>query len=83
MRANKSWRRRLSLAMLILSISVFASYCHRPEPELLPVGEARVIAKTEDGNFIVTPAFITLTYDLAFQVQKLTLELEKCREKGD
>ena len=68
--------------MWIFLISLFTSTCHKRDVVLLPVGEAEVVQQLENGNYEVTKAFVILTYDLAYQVKKLELELEKCREKG-
>ena len=69
------------MAILISLISLSVSTCKKPEPVLIPIGDARVVQKLPNGNFEVTPAFVKMTWDLAFKVKKLELELKKEREK--
>lgn len=71
----------MSLAILISLLSLSIGGCKKTEIELVPVGDARVIQKLENGNFEVTPAFVLKLLELAKEVKQLKLELEKCREK--
>lgn len=71
------------MVILIVSISLFLSSCKKPEPRLIAVGDARVVQKLKNGNFEVTPAFVKMTWELAFKVNKLGLELAKCREEKE
>jgi hypothetical protein len=57
-----------------------AESCKEPEPELFPIGEARVVGKTDEGNFIVTPAFIIWAKMMKDRAALLELELKKCQE---
>lgn len=82
MKRDRSFYRQLSLAILILLIALLVSTCSKPVPELIPIGDAKVIAKLENGNFEVTPAFVKTFRELAVKVRLLELKLEKCREKG-
>ena len=69
------------MVMLTLLITCFlVNNCHKPNPQLIPVEDARVLEKIEDGNFIVTPAFILWAYELKAERDLLQLELKKCRE---
>lgn len=68
-------------AIVASSLSLSISGCKRPEPELIPIGDVRVIQKLESGNFEVTAAFVLKLLELAKEVRQLELELEKCREK--
>jgi hypothetical protein len=76
----------------LLSISFFTA-CHEPDPQFIPVGEARVVgtmdggqvalAETEDpaGQYlIVTRAFVLKAANMAMEIRQLRLELKLCRE---
>lgn len=75
------WRLSL-LVTLTLLIAFFSATSCKPHPAVLvPVGDARVVAKLPSGNFEVTPAFIREFGAYKGQVAILELELKKCREE--
>ena len=63
-----------AIVILISCVGLFLTDCRRPDPELVPGGEIDILGFTEDGNVIVTPAFI-LDYKRLKKVE------EKCKEK--
>lgn len=67
--------------ILISSICLLVNTCKKPEPVLIPIGDAKVVQKLPNGNFEVTPAFVKVVWGLAYKVKRLELELAKEREK--
>jgi hypothetical protein len=95
---RRFWRRFkplvLFLSLTLLSLNFFTG-C-RVKPELIPLGDCRIVGKVWDGKvvwevgegpeknaFIVTPAFYYKFAWALAQVDILQLELEKCRAKLD
>lgn len=77
---RRSWSRLLLTATLTLSTLCFSAISCKPDPELIPVGEARVVARLPNGNFEVTPAFILWVNDLRSENALLKLEIAKLKE---
>ena len=70
------------LLAILISLTLSFSVSCKPHPAVLvPVGDARVVAKLPSGNFEVTPSFILEFGAYKGQVAILTLELKKCREE--
>ena len=79
---NRRFLRPSLLATLILLTLFFsATNCRKPEPVLVPIGDAKVVVQLPNGNWEVTPAFILEFGAYKGQVAILTLELKKCREE--
>lgn len=96
MNSKKFWKRSTALvvflSLTLLSVNFFSA-C-KVKPELIPLGDCKIVGKVWDGKvlwepgegpeknaFIVTPAFY---YKLAWaltQVDILRLKLEKCQAK--
>lgn len=74
---NKSLSKVCVLVMLILLISISSLESCKPKPELIPVGEARVIGMLPNGNWEVTPAFLIWVADLKKALEECRKEKEK------
>lgn len=96
MKSKKSWKRlavpALFLSLTLLSLNFFTA-C-RPKPELIPLGDCKIVGKVWDGKvlwepgegpeknaFIVTPAYVYKFAWALYQVEILRLELKKCQAK--
>jgi len=72
------------LAILMLSTLLFsATSCKTKPPVLIPIGDARVVAKLPNGNFEVTPAFIVEFKVRGDEISILKLEIKKLEAKGE
>jgi hypothetical protein len=93
-RQNRQPWLRFSLAIwLLLTLSSASFWSCKPEPELVPIGPVRVVGQINKGIVtygegedpkgdynIVTPAFVLKLIDLAFEVKRLELEIERLKE---
>ena len=80
---RRCWRQSL-LAILTLSMLFFsATTCKTKPPVLIPIGDARVVAKLPNGNFEVTPAFIMEFKTRGDEIFILKLEIKKLETKGE
>jgi len=72
------------MAILTLSTLFFsATTCKTKPPVLIPIGEARVVAKLPNGNFEVTPAFIVEFKARGDEIKFLKLEIKKLEANGE
>ena len=54
--------------------------CCKVDPQLIPVGDARVIQVLDNGNYEVTPAFIIWAFDIKSENDILKLEIKRYKE---
>lgn len=96
MNSKKFWKRSTALALFLsltlLSANFFVG-C-KVKPELIPLGDCRIVGKVWDGKvvwepgegpeknaFIVTPAYVYKFAWALHRVEILELELKKCQAK--
>ena len=79
---KKAWKSWLP-ATLTLLIAFYSATTCKPHAIIVPVGEARVIAKLASGNFEVTPAFILWAMDLKDKISLLELKIKLLEERLD
>ena len=94
--SKKSWKKStalvLFLSLTLLSANFFVG-C-RAKPELIPLGDCRIVGKVWDGKvsweagegleknaFIVTPAYVYKFAWVLHRVEILELDLKKCQEQ--
>ena len=62
--------------ILIILISIFVLESCKTRVELVPIGEAKVVGRLENGNWEVTPAFLAWVGELKAEVERLRKQIK-------
>lgn len=67
------------MILTLLIVFYLVNGC-RTETVLVPVGDAKIVQRLDNGNYEVTSAFIIWVFDLKAECDILKLEVKKLRE---